>query len=108
MGCAQSAQQSFFFCHVTLLLSLLRLRNENFNPSFSALQIPLHNRRMGNDAFEVTTGNTVKVKEYVIAVIRQVLENRQRPRSISASITDKDRFLNLFHICTNEFVKRYE
>jgi hypothetical protein len=49
------------------------------------------------DALEVAPGDTGVVEENIKAVLRQVLENRERPRNIRAAITDKDGFFDAFH-----------
>src|SRR5215831_21192803 len=50
-----------------------------------------------DDLFEVTAANTHVIEEHIIAMKLQVLENRQRPRHIGSTITEKDSFLNSFH-----------
>jgi hypothetical protein len=49
------------------------------------------------DALEVATRDTVEIKEDIIAVLCQILENSECPRDIRAAITDKDGFLDPFH-----------
>jgi hypothetical protein len=52
------------------------------------------------DALEVAAGNAVVIKERVIAVVSQVLENGECPRNIGAAITEKNGFLDAFHTQT--------
>ncbi len=40
-----------------------------------------------DDAFEVATSYAVKIEEHVIAIMSQVLGDRQRPGSVGAAIT---------------------
>ena len=50
-----------------------------------------------DDALEVATGDTVVIKEHVIAVLCQILENSECPRNIGAAITEKNGFFDAFH-----------
>lgn len=49
------------------------------------------------EALEVAASDAIVIKENVIAVVSQVLENSERPGNIGAAITDKDGFINAFH-----------
>ena len=51
-----------------------------------------------DDAFEVATCDPSEVEEHVVAVARQVLGDRQRPRNVGTAIAEKHGFLNTTHI----------
>jgi hypothetical protein len=50
-----------------------------------------------DDAFKIATGNSIVIKEYIIAVMGKVLLDRHCPGYIRAAIADKNRFFNSRH-----------
>ena len=57
------------------------------------------------NALEVATGDTVVIEEDIIAVLSQVLENRECPRNIGAAITEKNGLLDAFHCHASALTK---
>jgi hypothetical protein len=51
-----------------------------------------------NDALEVATGNAREIKEDVIAMVAQILEDRQRPRGVRSAIAQEDCLLGATHV----------
>ena len=49
-----------------------------------------------DDALEVATGDTEVIKEHIVAVVCQVLENSECPRNIGAAITEKYGLVDAF------------
>jgi hypothetical protein len=43
-----------------------------------------------------TSGNAIKIEENIIAVMGQVLEDRQRPGSVFTAITDENGFFDTY------------
>ena len=50
-----------------------------------------------DDGLEVAAGDAGEVEEDVVAVVGQVLGNRQRPGSVGAAIADENGFLDACH-----------
>jgi hypothetical protein len=50
-----------------------------------------------DDAFEVTAGNAAVINKNIIAMLGEVLENRQHPGNVGATIADKNRSLEMWH-----------
>ena len=48
-------------------------------------------------ALEIAACNSREIEKHIVAVLRQVLEDRQGPRHIRPSITDEDGFFDVFH-----------
>jgi len=46
---------------------------------------------------EISAPDAGVIEKHIIAVVRQVLENIERPREISAAITEKHSFLDVLH-----------
>ena len=51
-------------------------------------------------SLEIAAGYPVVVEKHVVAVLRKVLKNGQRPRNIGPAITEKDGFLDAIHSVT--------
>jgi hypothetical protein len=47
-----------------------------------------------DDSLEVTTCDAHEIKERIVAVLRQVLKNSERPRNIGVPIAEKNSFLD--------------
>ena len=52
------------------------------------------------DLLKITTGDALEIEKHVIAVVSEVLADRQRPGNVGAAITDKNGLLDTSHAGT--------